>query len=1333
MRRACSALFPCVRPARFLALAALVAATGFAAPAGAEVPYPRAPQGTDPRAYELYCRIAPHGEGLPANYTGPNVWKYSSQSSGDPAIDSDPRELYGVTGMSVDRAWEVTTGRPDVVIAILDSGIRWNDSGIGELVNKFYLNEGELPPPQGSPGGRHDRNGDGVFNVRDYEHDSRVQDRNGNGLLDPEDLILAFSNGRDDDRNGYTDDICGWDMVDDDNDPRDDVDYGHGTGEANDSCAEAHADRAEGFPGTCPNCMILPVRVGLSFIAEDMTFGRGVVFAVDSGAAVIQEALGTLNGSPLAQAAIEYAYGKDVPVIASAADESSFHQNLPAAHEHTITVNSVVKYTSGMSPPSYLYLNGCTNYGGNIALSVSSSSCSSEATGRGAGIAGLVVSAARNRVAAGTLDRPLTANEVRQILTMSADDIDFSGRLEVSLPLFRTRRFPSGPGWDQYFGYGRANAYRAVRMVADLEIPPEADIVSPLWFETFDPAATAEIEISGYAAARRAASYRYKVEYGRGVQPGPDQWHTICESPVLREATRGALCPWRVADFLDDASRAPARPDDFTFTVRLTVTDDRGLRAESRKTVYLHHDPTLKDGFPKALGASGESSAVAVDLDGDGVEELVVATTDGRVHALRGDGTSVAGWPVATDLLEYRYPNSEAYRGGWISAEIRESIGAGGVAVGDLDRDGELEVVCPSLFGKVYVWESDGTPRQGFPVALDPLYSLNPRHTGTGQADARDRFNRRLSGVVSAPVLEDLDRDGRLEIICSALDGHVYVWTAEGEPAPGWPVLVADPARFGVVDDRTRRIAPLSECAECLYDAGEIVSTPAVGDIDGDGFPEIVVGTNEQYDEHMNVALTGGIVGVLGKLDLGGGNGRVHALRHDGYNHPEGPFLEGWPVRLGLVAPDLLPTVGSGTPNSAALADTDGDGALEVAALSTVGPVYLLRGDGTSSYGADPQGDANVMDTGPAWDPARDVPTLPALGSPVFADLSGQGEFSCVAPSAGLKKLLDVQLPAEQVGAENHLAAWDVRSGRMLPGFPAYMDDLQFIAGPAAADVDGDGVAEIVAGSGGFLVRAYDDAGLPVEGWPKFTGQWVIATPAVGDLDGDGLLEVAVMTRKGLLYVWETPAGACGAAPEREWRTFHHDGQRTGVFEKDTVRPAAAREFKAERRRGRLELSWLAVGDNGLCGAASSYEIRGSSSGVPPAWADAVPVVTAEASKPAGAPMGLAVADPGFALYGIQAVDDAGNPSSAVWVEVREAVEPEEKGEGDDSDLWIVSTMDADGRARPAAPLSLGINIALMLVLPFWAATALRGKRRSTLRWVSWPGKSCCSRRSRLP
>ena len=59
------------------------------------------------------------------------------------------------------------------------------------------------------------------------------------GVLTPQDLLIAFSNGNDGDGNGYVDDIAGWDFLDDDNDPYDDVQYGHGTGEARDSSAEA--------------------------------------------------------------------------------------------------------------------------------------------------------------------------------------------------------------------------------------------------------------------------------------------------------------------------------------------------------------------------------------------------------------------------------------------------------------------------------------------------------------------------------------------------------------------------------------------------------------------------------------------------------------------------------------------------------------------------------------------------------------------------------------------------------------------------------------------------------------------------------------------------------------------------------------------------------------------------------------------------------------------------------------------------------------------------------------------------------------------------------------
>src|SRR5262249_37687009 len=156
---------------------------------------------------------------------------------------------------------------------------------------------------------------------------------------------------------------------------------------------------------------------------------------------VVQEALGTVNNSSFAQEAINYAYRHNVPVIASAADEESFHHNFPSANNRTITVNSVTKFveSSGravMYPRSYLYLNGCTNYGGNIAVTISLTGCSSEATGRGSGIAGLIVSAARNEVARGNLQPyavdettgqvyPLSANEVRQLMTMTADDINF--------------------------------------------------------------------------------------------------------------------------------------------------------------------------------------------------------------------------------------------------------------------------------------------------------------------------------------------------------------------------------------------------------------------------------------------------------------------------------------------------------------------------------------------------------------------------------------------------------------------------------------------------------------------------------------------------------------------------------------------------------------------------------------------------------------------------------------------------------------------------------------------------------------------------------------------
>ena len=200
----------------------------------------------------------------------------------------------------------------------------------------MWLNVGELPLPPGCA--MQDCNGDGFVSVDDFA-DAR-RDGNANGFLDGQDLILAYSDGIDGDGNGYVDDIAGWDFYDGDNDPFDDVDYGHGTGEAQDQVAEAND--GSGLPGFAPSSRFVPLRVDDSFVALGSEFSQAVVYATDLGVDLISEALGTLSAGAVDQAAIDYAYGRGIPIVASAADEESRHHNFPAALDHTIWVNSIV-------------------------------------------------------------------------------------------------------------------------------------------------------------------------------------------------------------------------------------------------------------------------------------------------------------------------------------------------------------------------------------------------------------------------------------------------------------------------------------------------------------------------------------------------------------------------------------------------------------------------------------------------------------------------------------------------------------------------------------------------------------------------------------------------------------------------------------------------------------------------------------------------------------------------------------------------------------------------------------------------------------------------------
>jgi hypothetical protein len=938
--------------------------------------------------------------------------------------------------MSVDTAWRLSTGRSDVVIAVHDSGIRWSDPGaLADLRAKFHLNAGELPPPGGPcappPGGDpRDCNGDGVFNMPDYDGDPAVTDLNGNGVKDPEDLILAFSDGVDGDGNGYVDDIAGWDFFEFDNDPFDEVAFGHGTGEARDSTAEANNG---GGVGTCPNCMVMPVRVGDSFVADVNSFAQGVVFSVDTGADVVQEALGTYNNSTFGRQAVEYAYRHGVPVVASAADEDSWHHNFPSAYAHTIVVNSIRDFGAPggapVVPNSWLFFNGCTNFGGNVAVSVPSTSCSSEATGRAAGLAGLLVSAGRDAVDASTLTTPLTANEVRQLLTQTADDIDFEtppGTRAVSFP--DTVRYATQPGWDQFTGYGRVNVRSAVARVAAGDIPPEAELDAPDWFAPLYPARDGAFVVRGRAAAARASGYTWRVQIAYGIQPQEGDWVDVvpfgapATAPVdgvLATVAPGQIpapTPAQVARRIAQQPDVTSDYDRFTYTIRVQVRDQPANRlGEDRRTIFVVDDPDLKAGFPVRIGGDGASSPAIADLDGDGAGEIVYGTSDGLVHATRGDGSELPGWPVGGDPIPAN-PGSAAFVSGALALPVRGAILAS-VAVGDIDADGRLDVVAADMEGKVYAWNDAGARKPGFPVQVNLLYSS---HAVKNPANTVDR------AIIASPALADLDGDGGLDIVVAGNDRHVYVWNGFGVPRAGFPVLVVDATKMASIDPVNHAVTPLPGA----FRGSKIVDSPALGDIDGDGAIDIVVGTNEAYAEDPNSSGTSTALNEL--LTLAGqtpGNTRVYAIHKDGTAHPGGPFLAGWPVPIAILVPEILPNVGEGVNASPALADVDGDGRLEVGVFAAGGPAYLLRADGTSFYGADPSGHYRVMATEGGTSSSPDTPSVPAVGEGAFGDLVGAGQLAFAAPAAGLARLLASSSPSS---SRTRTTTW--RPGSRRPG-----------------------------------------------------------------------------------------------------------------------------------------------------------------------------------------------------------------------------------------------------------------------------------------------------------
>ena len=438
----------------------------------------------------------------------------------------------------------------------------------------------------------------------------------------------------------------------------------------------------------------------------------------------------------------------------------------------------------------------------------------------------------------------------------------------------------------RHFGYGRINARASVDALFATPplIPPEVDIESPRWFSYLDPAVTPSLEITGRITFRSDLyeSFDYVVEWTPGLQTFDATWNELASDTGVTSDMVGAdyfdktllaTMDLTLVDALQPVTGVAVDPEDFTVTIRIRVLANpigggTPVPGEMRKAFAVHTDPDLVTNFPLYVGPSGEASPRIIDMNGDGKDEIIYADADGIVHAytIADDGTvgELPGWPVTLNLLDSMNPampgnhrDAPAFSGpgAWFDPDTlyRSVTSVPAVANIDNSADGSLEVIIGTHEGAMHVFDVNGQPMAGFPVETDPDLAM----PDTPDAEIHKSI------ALSSPAVADMDGDGDLEIVVGAFDGHVYMWHHDGSLDSGFPVLLTDSS----VETCTMGVCtPANEVAQ-------IVSSPAVGDLDLDGILDIVIGTNEAYN--------------------GDTTARVYAVHGDGQQPPRRPVPRG--------------------------------------------------------------------------------------------------------------------------------------------------------------------------------------------------------------------------------------------------------------------------------------------------------------------------------------------------------------------------------------------------------------------------------------------------------
>lgn len=1144
-----------------------------------------------------------------------------------PEEDSAPWEI---PGMNVTEAWKYSTGNPEVLIAVIDTGvINYTEPDVRKNI---FINGGELPLPNvaGVVCAQYDCNGDGRLDVDDYASDDRL---GAPGNHDALQLIETFSDGVDDDGNGFVDDIAGWDFLRNVNQALGSSDLPLGDhGHWQVMVAASQADNSYGWQvGGCPNCLVMPIRASSGLLYDFGNLAAAIRYSREMGASVISHAGANFTWSRQGQQEAVDAYHAGTVTIGVTNDEMSYHHWMPYSGEGALAVKAIfplpaVQYPDGTLTSEYAFTETwCTGYGSHTALAVpSGSNCTSEAVASSSGLFALLFSYAAD------LGIELEADEAKQIMTMSAYDIRERCYSILNLEA------DCQAGFDARYGYGRPDLGRALRMLGDPDlgveptIPPVVLIDSPEWWTTFDPQTQPVLEVEGRIGAR-VYPLTWVVQIAPGHEPLDEDFIDVASGQTDEEIA-GVLAEVTLADYF--TAEWVARPVegpytfDVTLRVRAAYPADDGLEVwgEARKAISVHTDDSeengLVPGFPLWIGASGESSPLLYDLDGDADRrlEILFGTGLGQVVALKydqstGDWLPFPGFPLDVSG----------------DAEVdREGIFAS-LAVGDLFGDGTPEIVAATLGGKVYAFDpaaaATGDPLlPGFPVSADPPDPSGVLVFGPGNA------------FMSSPVLIDLDRDGVLEILAGSLNETIYAWKPAltpntVAPLPGWPVLCR--SREGLVD-------PDKVCQgrDIPY---TIFGTPAAGILDPEHhdeqireYPSVLVPTSEE---------------CAGPDDTQAG--RLYAIFHDGMNHAGGPFLPGWPAAP-RHASSVLPYFNAIGGVSGSPAVHVGDGETVIGIGATLWLPQLVR----------------YLDNRVYLEEVSRALSIGTAGSPTMSALQPDEDPVFLMATAGPLEWSDAGFKLLHTVVAGYSLA---QSHRRV--FHAPVGDLPLLLHSVTADLDNDGEREVISGSGDFLVHAQKNRGREVAGWPKYTQKWTLAAPAVGDLDADGLVEVVVQTREGYLYAWESVGDSCpNGLPNSDWPRFHHDERNTGFTNADTLPPGRVTDLTAAlTETGAVRLRFTAPGDDWWCGVPADYDIRWSEDETadlsdPTVFAAAAGVTLATGLESGGESSTIVLPDCPARVVALRSVDEAGNISRISLTALVTTAPADDDDDNDDND-----------------------------------------------------------------